>query len=116
MNNTGFVNYIIDLLSQYGNISARRMFGGYSIYLNKTIFAIIIDDELYFKADSDLGLEYKKVGSYPFTYQRNDKRVSLSYWYAPAEIIEAPDLLKDWFDKSLKVATNNNMKKKQKVL
>jgi DNA transformation protein len=116
MSNSGFVDYIIDLLSAYGNISARRMFGGYGLYLNKTIFAIIIDDELYFKADSDLGLEYKKAGSYPFTYQRNDKRVSLSYWYVSSEIIETQDLLKDWFDKSFKVAINNNTKKKQKVL
>ena len=104
MTNSGFVDYIIDLLSDFGNISARRMFGGYGLYLNKIIFAIIIDDELYFKADSDLAIEYKKAGSYPFTYQKNDKTVALSYWYVPAEIIEAQDLLKNWFSKSLGVA------------
>jgi DNA transformation protein len=104
MTNSGFVDYIIDCLSQHGNISARRMFGGYGLYLNKTIFAIIIDDELYFKADSDLALEYSKAGSHPFTYQKNDKTVALSYWYVPAEIIEAQDLLKNWFRKSLGVA------------
>ncbi len=106
MINSGFVDYIIDLLSQYGNISARRMFGGYGLYLNKVIFAIIIDDELYFKADKDLGEEYTKAGSHPFTYQKNDKTVALSYWYVPAEIIEAQDLLKNWFNKSLRVATS----------
>ncbi len=105
MSNSGFVDYIIDLLSQYGNISSRRMFGGYGLYLNKIIFAIIIDDELYFKADSDLALEYSKAGSYPFTYQKNNKTVALSYWYVPAEIIETQDLLKDWFNKSSGLAT-----------
>jgi DNA transformation protein and related proteins len=81
------------------------MFGGYGLYFNKTIFAIIIDDELYFKADSDLGQEYQQTGSYPFTYQKNDKTVALSYWYAPSEIIENEDSFKNWFDKSVKVAT-----------
>lgn len=79
MTNSGFVDYIIDLLSSFGNISARRMFGGYGLYFNKIIFAIIIDDELYFKTDSDLALEYAQTGSYPFTYQKNDKIVALSY-------------------------------------
>lgn len=93
-----------------------RMFGGYGLYRNKTIFVIIIDDELYFKADSDLGQKYQQAGSYPFTYQKNDKIVALSYWYVPAEIIEAPDLLKNWFNKSLGLATINNLKKKQTFL
>ena len=112
MTNSGFVDYIIDLLSQYGNISARRMFGGYGLYLNKIIFAIIIDDELYFKADSNLALEYTKAGSYPFTYQRDDKTIALSYWYISAEIIENDDSLKDWFNKSLEVATTQKKKSK----
>lgn len=69
------------------------MLGGYGLYLNKIIFAIIIDDELHFKADSDLSLERSKAGSYPFTYQKN-KTVALRYWYVPAEIIENENLLK----------------------
>jgi DNA transformation protein len=110
MTNTGFVDYIIDLLSGFRNISARRMFGGYGLYSDKVIFALIIDDELYFKADNDLALEYSKAGSYPFTYQKNDKIVALSYWYVPAEIIENEDSLKDWFDKSLKVSIKSKKK------
>ncbi len=113
MSNTGFVDYILDLLSIYGNISSRRMFGGYGIYLNKIIFAIIIDDELYFKADNDLAEKYKQAGSHPFTYQKNDKTIALSYWYISAEVIETQDLLKDWFNQSLSVATNSKKIKKR---
>ena len=32
MKNNGFVEYIIDLLSEYGDISSRKMFGGYGLY------------------------------------------------------------------------------------
>ncbi len=54
MTDNGFVEYILDILSDYGNIKSRRMFGGFGIYLDKIIFAIIIDNELYFKADSNI--------------------------------------------------------------
>jgi DNA transformation protein and related proteins len=110
MANSGFVEYVIDLLSGYGNINSRRMFGGYGLYCNKIIFAIIIDDELYFKADDGLAEEYKHAGSFPFTYQKNEKTVALSYWYVPAEIIENEDLLKNWFEKSLRVANDKKDK------
>ncbi len=102
--NSGFVEYIIDLLSPYAEVKSRRMFGGYGLYLRNITFAIIIDDELYFKADSLLSEEYKKSGSYPFTYQKKEKTIALSYWYVPDRVLEDGDLLKVWFGKSFTVA------------
>lgn len=104
MTNSGFVDYILDILSDYGNIKSRKMFGGYGIYKDKTIFAIIIDDEIYFKADKILAEEYKSYGSHPFTYKRDEKTVALSYWYVPSEVLEDSDRLKIWFNKSLSIA------------
>jgi DNA transformation protein and related proteins len=111
MNNNGFVEYIIDLLSEYGDISSRKMFGGYGLYSNKVIFAIIIDNELYFKVDNELSEEYKSAGSYPFTYDRNGKTIALSYFYISVGVIEDPELLKIWFNKSLTIAIKNKTKK-----
>jgi DNA transformation protein and related proteins len=102
MNKNGFIDYIVDLLSDYGNITKRYMFGGCSLYLNKKIFAIIIDDELYFKADKVIAEEFKDFGSRPFTYKLENKTIAMSYWYVPVEVIEDAALLKMWFDKSLK--------------
>lgn len=111
MNKNGFVDYIMDLLSNYGNITKRYMFGGCSLYLNKKIFAIIIDDELYFKADKTTAEEFKALGSRSFTYQRDGKTIAMSYWYVPAEIIEDQELLKAWFNKSINVIQNTRSKK-----
>ncbi|MEK6734642.1 MAG: TfoX/Sxy family protein [Pseudomonadota bacterium] len=107
-----FVEYILDILSNFGNIKSREMFGGYGLYSDKIFFAIIADDELYFKADETLAEEYKRSGSYPFTYQRGNKTFSMSYWYVPAEIIEDSDLIKDWYNKSSAVARNKKSKRK----
>ena len=109
--NSGFVEYIIDLLSSYAEVKSRRMFGGYGLYSGNIMFAIIIEDELYFKVDDVLSEEYRKSGSYPFTYQKNEKTVALSYWYVPDKVFEDGDLLKTWFSKSLAIAIDKKRKK-----
>ena len=111
MANSEFVEYIMDMLSRFSDIKLRRMFGGYGIYSGKLIFAIIINDELYFKVDTELMEEYKNAGSFPFTYKKADKTIALSYWSVPSEVIEDGDLLKEWFDKSLRVAIAKNIDK-----
>jgi DNA transformation protein and related proteins len=82
------------------------MFGGCGLYLNKKIFAIIIDDELYFKADKAIAEEFKALGSRPFTYKRENKTIAMCYWYVPLEVLEDQELLKAWFNKSAKVNKN----------
>ncbi len=80
------------------------MFGGHGIYCSDIIFAIIVDDELYFKVDKTLSIEFAKYGSSLFTYEAKGKKVSMSYSKVPIEIIEDDDLLKNWFDQSMVVA------------
>lgn len=112
MNNNWFIDYIIDILSTFGNIKSRRMFGGYGMYSDSVMFALISDDEIYFKADNILAEKYKALGSYPFAFKKDDKTIALSYWFVPPEILEDSDRLKDWFDSSLETAKNNKKKKK----
>ena len=113
MSNSEFVEHIMDILSSFSDIKLCRMFGGYGIYRGKIIFAIIMDDELYFKVDAKLAEKYKNAGSFPFTYKRDDKTIALSYWYVPSEVIEDIDLLKEWFNKSLGVAISQNIDKQE---
>lgn len=48
------------------------MFGGYGPYVDKTIFAIIINNKIYFKADKLLAEKYESLGFYPFAYKRRE--------------------------------------------
>lgn len=111
MTDNGFIDYILDILSRFGNIKLRRMFGGYGIYKDKIIFAIIINNELYFKADSILAEKYKLLGSCPFSYKRKEKTIALSYWLVPPEVLEDSDRLKGWFNSSLSAAISNKKNK-----
>lgn len=105
MVDNSFVEYVKDLLSSYGFIRARSMFGGYGIYCDNVIFAIIINDELYFKSDQELAKYFSGQGSSAFTYESKGKIVTMSYWKVPSEIIENEESLKIWFNKSMNVAT-----------
>ena len=43
------ITHLLDLLHTAGNLSARRMFGEYGLYLDGTVVAFICDDTLFLK-------------------------------------------------------------------
>ena len=106
---SGFVDYVVDdLLGEVGGVRARAMFGGHGIYKNDTMFAIIVDDELYYKANASTQKDFKALGGEPFKYSRKDKKeVTMSYWKLPAEIMDDRPALLEWTEKALGVARAN---------
>lgn len=46
-----FIEYVIDQLAAWGEVSARRMFGGAGLYCDGMMFGLIADDVAYLKAD-----------------------------------------------------------------
>ena len=42
-----FAAHSAELLSTVGRVAVRRMFGGYGLYCDGTMFALIADDVLY---------------------------------------------------------------------
>jgi DNA transformation protein and related proteins len=99
-----YCDYIIDMLAPWAHVSARKMFGGFGLYRSDLMFAIVLDDVLYFKAgDGDLP-DYKQAGSAPFTYEAKGRRVSLSYWRTPEEVLEDEAALCAWAGKAYEAA------------
>ena len=95
---TEFHDYVVyDVLGGISGITSRAMFGGYGIYKNGEIFAIIADSELYFKVDENTVLDFKKLGSSQFTYKKKDgKKYAMNYWLLPEEIMEDKERLESW--------------------
>lgn len=89
-----FADYVVDLLRPLGPVHARRMFGGFGLYLDGSMFALIVDDTLYLKADAANRAVFAGRDMAPFTYARQGKMVSLAYHAVPAEALdEQEDLL-----------------------
>ncbi|GAB5471601.1 MAG: TfoX/Sxy family protein [Rhodospirillales bacterium] len=76
-----------------GPISARRLFGGWGIFCDRGMFALVSDEELYFKADERNRETFSAAGSAPFTYMGKGRPKTLSYWRCPDPGPDDPETL-----------------------
>ncbi len=111
---SGFLTYLLeDVLRDVEGVTARAMFGGYGLYKNGIVFGIIADDELYFKVDDENRADYEAHDSEPFTYEaKKGKRIAMSYWKVPADILEDPNVLPKWIDASVQASKRSKSKMK----
>lgn len=108
-----FLDHVMDLLRPYGPVSGRKMFGGVGIFLEGLMFAIIIDDVLYLKADEETVHRFEEMELPPFVYQRQGKDVALSYYQAPDEALDNPEDMADWADMAYMAASRADSRKKK---
>ena len=95
-----FVEFVIEQMSFIDGLRVRAMFGGHGVYQGDCIFAIIVDDTLYFKADSTTRGEFEAKGLRPFTYVARGKPVTMQYFEAPPEVFEEPQAMRSWVQKA----------------
>ena len=91
-----FVGYVVELMSGWATVSVRKMFGGYGMYREGLMFALIVEDELFLKTDADNLARLERAGSHPFVYQNQNRTVQLSYWSAPAASLDSPAEMGEW--------------------
>ena len=92
-----FVSHCLDLLAPLGAVRARRMFGGYGLYVGEVFVALVADERLYMKADDVSRPVFERAGSEPFVYSRRDRSaVTLGYWTAPEQALDSPRAMDPW--------------------
>ena len=101
-----YANYIVDKLSSLGDVWSRAMFGGYGIFHEGLMFALVSDDTLYFKVDDSNREMYVKAGSTKFPH-------GISYWEVPEEVFEDAARLHEWADISIAIARAKARDKKK---
>lgn len=101
-----FVEFVTEQMSFVGGLRVRAMFGGYGVYRDDRIFAIIVDDRLYFKADPITRAEFEEKELSPFTYVARGKSVTMQYFEAPPEVFEEPETMRSWVQKAYGAAVS----------
>ena len=109
-----FVDYLLELMQPLGPVSAKAMFGGYGIYIDELMFAIVVDDVLYLKTGADNRPDFEQRGLRPFTYLRGGKTCSMSYSEAPAEVLDDPEKMKTWANSAIEAALKNRKQRPRK--
>ena len=106
-----FADYCCDLLSPFGQVTARSMFGGYGLYKDGIMFGLIAYDVLYFKANNETKDDYLAYGCGPFEYHAKDKVSTMSYYQVPSEVMENHQKLKVFMEKAYRIAVQSKKKK-----
>jgi DNA transformation protein len=99
-----FLAYVLDQLQQLGEVSSRRMFGGAGLYCGEFFFGIIADDTLYLRADAENRADYTARDAAPFRPYPDRPQLSMSYFAAPAEVLDDARQLTEWARRSVAVA------------
>ncbi|MBL8505635.1 TfoX/Sxy family protein [Methylobacillus glycogenes] len=91
-----FVEYLHELLHDFGPIQAKKMFGGYGIYHQGLMFGLVADDTLYLKSDDESRPQFEAMQLPAFRYQRQGKEITMSFHQAPADMLEQADEATHW--------------------
>jgi DNA transformation protein len=108
-----FVDHVCDLLAPLGAVCPRAMFGGHGVYIDDVFCAIIAYDTLYFKVDDGNRADYEAMGCRPFK-PFDDKDMVMSYYEAPAEVVDDRRAIVDWARKALEAAQRSATKMRTK--
>lgn len=102
---SALLDYLIDQLGSLGQARGRAMFGGHGLYLDGLFIGIVDDETLYLKADAESRADFETAGMQPFTYASRGRRIALSFWEAPADVIEDPQELHRWVAAAARAAS-----------
>jgi DNA transformation protein len=101
----GYKDHIMELLTPLENVQSRAMFGGYGIFHEGDMFALISSESrLYFKVGDTNRGEFEEAGSERF--QR------MPYWEVPTEILDHPPTLQEWARSAIEVGHATSKKKR----
>ena len=115
MNEAGeLATHVVDLLDGFGPCEARRMFGGYGIFHQGLMFALIADGNLYLKADDDNRSLFEAESCERFSYYKKDREYRLSYYTAPEAFFEDPAACRQWAGRAFDAALRNPPKKRKR--
>ena len=104
--------FLIDLFSDFGSVTIRRMFSGFGISADGTNFALALRSGLYFRVDEQTIPQFEAEGSKPFQYRTRAKTVTVnSYWELPARLFDDSEELAQWARAALAAAQRAASKK-----
>ena len=114
-----FAAYVVDLLQTIGPCYAKGMFGGFGIFLEGLMFALVADNVLYLKVDDDNRADFLELGLQAFSYEKQGKSMNLSYFQAPEEAMESGDVMQLWgssaYSAAMRAAASKGGTRKKKA-
>ena len=97
---SAFADFVLEQMAEVPDVSKRAMFGGFGIYRSGLMFALIAEEQLYFKASDFLAGEFITLGLPPFIYASKGRSTALKYYQAPESVFEDSEQMALWSEKA----------------
>ncbi|WP_114787128.1 TfoX/Sxy family DNA transformation protein [Vibrio tetraodonis] len=92
------------LFDQLGQIKSRSMFGGFGIFADDIMFALVVNDKLHIRADDKLANQFKTEGLTPYVYKKRGFPVVTKYFALTDDIASCEERAVSLAYRSLEVA------------
>ncbi len=79
------------LFEPLGSVCSRSMFGGFGLFLDGTMFALVVQDKLHIRADDKTFEQFKECGFRPYSYAKRGFPVITKYYALPDEYWQDTD-------------------------
>jgi DNA transformation protein len=109
-----YLEFLLEQLGPLGNMSTRAMMGGYCLYCDGIVFALVARNALFLKADDINRPAFQARRLKPFR-PFEDQDAVMSYYEAPPEIFEDSDAMREWCGGSVEAGRRAHEKKKGKA-
>jgi DNA transformation protein and related proteins len=98
-----FKDYVLAQFGEFGDVTARAMFGGIGLYKRDLFFGIVAGDFLYLKVDDRNRPAFEETGMPPFK-PFEDRSGTMQYYRVPVEVLESGAELARWAKEAVAVA------------
>ena len=111
----GLLAWVQEALEPLGNVTLRKMMGGATLYLDGIVFAIMVDGEIWIKADAETDAIWDAEGCEKFTVTFRDGKVDMmNYRRAPTDVYDDAEALQQWARLGVEAGMRRPVKKKRK--
>lgn len=94
----------LKLFEQFGKVKSRSMFGGFGIFVDEAMFALVVNDALHIRSDDSTVEQFKTAGYQPYVYKKRGFPVVTKYYALPDELWNNTDQILALADHALQQA------------
>jgi DNA transformation protein len=109
----GLYAWVQEAMEPAGAVTMRKMMGGATLYLDGIIFAILVDDGIWLKSDSEADSLWDAEGCEKFRVTFKDGKVDvMNYRRAPQDVYDDPEALQRWAALAIEAGARGAAKKR----
>lgn len=114
LDSDSFVEFLFELLSPLGRITARRMFGKSGLFCDGVMFGMLAEGRLYFRVDEKNRKTFHEAETFPpLNYTKGGTTIDLAFWRVPDRLFDEPDEFLIWARAALDAATRAALKRQR---